>query len=192
MLGGTACDLQHALASVGANRIEGGQLYFPVQGEDAVPRRILVASRRCSPLNTSTSIPPGLTSSECSDADEDDAEIEVDKIWDVASTPTLESLLPSDSVGRGSPPCFLFSSKHGSTTLESDIDVSELLADSPEVIRAGMNNGSLVPAYGSTGGCRGWQSSRCLVCLFLFCFLICFLFSLDGEDSDLSRTASRI
>ena len=148
LLGGTACDLQHALASVGANRIEGGQLYFPVQVEDSVPRRILVASRRCSPLNTSPSNPPALPSSECSDPVVGDPEIEVDKVWDVASTPSLESLLPSDSLGRGNPPSFLFSSKQGSTTLESDIDVSELLADSPEVIRAGMNNGSLVPAYG--------------------------------------------
>ena len=79
----------------------------------------------------------------------------MDKVWDVATTPTLESRLPSDS-GRGNPPSFLFASKQGSTTLGSDIDVSELLADSPEVIRAGMNNGSLVPAYGSTGGCRDW------------------------------------
>ena len=131
-------DFQHALARVGANCIEGARLYFPVQGEDAIPRRILVASRRCSPLNASPANPPALPSSECSDPVVDDPEIEVDKVWDVASTPSLESLLPSDSLGRGNPPSLLFSSKHGSTTLGSDIDVSELLADSPEVIRAGI------------------------------------------------------
>ena len=145
-------DFQHALARVGANCIEGAQLYFPVPGEDAIPRRILVASRRCSPLNTSPSNPSAQTSPECSDPVVGDPDIEVDKVWDAASTPTLESHLPSDSLGRGNPPSFLFSSKPGSTTLDSDIDVSDLLADSPEVVRAGMNNGSLVPAYGSTGG----------------------------------------
>ena len=159
-------DFQHALARVGADCIDGARLYFPVQGEDAIPRRILVASRRRPALNVSPSDPPALSSSECSGPVVDDPEAEVDKVWDVASTPSLESLIPSDSLGRGNPPSLLFSSKQGSTTLGSDIDVSELLADSPEGVRAGMNNGSLVPAYGSTGGCTGCHSFICREFLF--------------------------
>ena len=150
-LGGTVHDFRNALAQVGANRIEGAQLYFPAQDDDAIPRRILVASRRRCHPNVSTRDPPVLSSSQCSVPGEGDPE--VDKVWDVASTPTLESLLPSGSLRRGNSPSSLFSSKQGSTTLGSDINMSELLACSPEILRAGMNNGSLVPAYGSTGGC---------------------------------------
>ena len=150
-LGGTVPDFQHALATVGASCTEEAQMFFPVAGEGTVPRQILVASRRCSPLNMSLPTASAQSSHDCSYPVVGGPVVEVDKVWDVASTPTLGVHLSSGSSGRGNSLPFLLSSKPGLTTLDSDIDVSDLLADLPEVLRAGMNNGSLVPAYGSTG-----------------------------------------
>ena len=165
-------DFQHALAKVGASCTEGAQMFFPVAGEDTVPRQILVASRRCSSLNMPLSTASAQSSHNCSSPDVGGPVVEVDKVWDVASTPTLGGHLSSDSSERGNPLSFLLSSKPGLTTLDSDIDVSDLLADLPEVLRAGMNNGSLVPAYGSTGelflSFLTWES---------FSFSLSFLFS---------------
>ena len=158
---------------------------LPVAGEGAVPRQILVAARRCSPLNMSLPTASSQSAHDCSSPVVGGPVVEVDKIWDVASTPTLAGHLSSGSSGRGDPLPFLLSSKPGSTTLDSDIDVSDLLADLPEVLRAGMNNGSLVPAYGSTGesffSSLAWES-----------FILSLSLSVDGEDSDLSRGAARV
>ena len=55
--------------------------------------------------------PPALSSSECAGPVLEDLGVEVDnKVWDVASTPSVERLIPSGSLGRGNPPSVLFSS----------------------------------------------------------------------------------
>ena len=75
--------------------------------------------------------------------------------WDSASTPDLETLAQTGIAGRGNPPSLLFSAKptsicpDGSTSAVSDS--CEVEVRSPEVIRGEHANGSLVPAYGSTG-----------------------------------------
>ena len=176
-------DFQHALATVGASCTEEARMFFPVPDGGTVPRPIFVASRRSSLLNMPTSTSASTQSSHiCSSLDVGGPAVEVDTDWDVAATPTLGVHLSSCSTGQGSPQTFL-PSKPGLATLDSNIDVSDLLADLPEVLRAGVTNGSLVPAYGSTG----WfllcpfisvflllSFCRCLSILFIYC---CFLFS---------------
>ena len=157
-------DFQHALAAVGARCTEEARMFYPVTSGDTVPRPILVASRRSSLLNMPTTTSASTQSSHtCSSLDVGGPAVEVDTDWDVAATPTLGVHLLSCSTGQGRSQSFLHSNP-GLTTLDSNIDVSDLLADLPEVLRAGVTNGSLVPAYGSTG----WL----LLCSFISVFLL--------------------
>ena len=104
----------------------------------------------------------------------------------------------SDMAGRGNPPSLLFSAKptsictDGSRSAVSDRHVE---VRSPEVIRGEHTNGSLVPAYGSTG-------KFCFLLLLLFLLLISSYHSffilivsyvfLGDEDSDSSRNQPRV
>ena len=150
-LGGTVHDFQHAFAAVGAKCTEEARMFCPVTSGGTVPRPIMVASRRSSLLNMPTTTSASNPSSHtCSSLDVGDPAVEVDTDWDVAATPTLEVHLSSCSTGQERSQSSL-PSYPGLTTLGSNIDVSDLLADLPEVLRSGVTNGSLVPAYGSTG-----------------------------------------
>ena len=170
-------DFQHALATVGANCTEEAQMFFSAPDGGTVPRQILVASRRSSLFTMPTSTSASQSSHTCSSPDAGGADMEEDKEWNVATTPTLEAHLSSFcSTCKGCPNA-ISPSKPRLATSGSNIDVSDLLADLPEVLRAGVPNGSLVPAYESTG----WFL-LCFCCstfvVVSFCRLFIFVFSL--------------
>ena len=142
-------ELQYA----GTEYIDDVLLHVPVSEGD-VSHHIVAATRRIPYVNVTPCEP--LASRSPAGASPDLEEVDGDhQPWDPASTPVLESLAQSGTVGRGTPPSLLFSAKPRSNSPVESAGVAsdncEMGIQSPEVIRGEPANGSLVPAYGATG-----------------------------------------
>ena len=142
------------ILSAGTENVDEVLLHVPVADGDvahhivAVTRRIpCVSVTPCEPL--ASHLPAGASPDLEGGVDSDQ------QPWDSASTPDLEALAHTGIAGRGNPPSLLFSAKPASICPDRSTsavsDGCDVEVRSPEVIRGEPANGSLVPAYGSTG-----------------------------------------